>query len=156
MPVPAAEAAEICAAGTVAVCIAVPVGLCLAGVLLVGGALALPLCCVMGASVCCLPCALCCCPPPEGEQRVMYTRRRTPVFFTPYGPMAGGPMPGVQEGEYYIVNSTVFTSSTASRQSPSVASATHRRQGVVLTELPDDAPLTQPQAEGAETRAKRA
>ena len=154
MPVAAVEAAEICAAGTVAVCIAVPLGLCLAGVVLVGGALALPLCCVLGASVCCLPCALCCCPPSEaGEQRVIYTRRGTPVFFTPYGPMAGA-MPGVQEGEVYIVNSTVFTSS---RAAPAQSTATQRRQGVVLTELPDDVPLAQPPADDTETsKAKQA
>lgn len=148
MPVPAVEAAEICAAGTVAVCIAVPLGLCLAGVVLVGGALALPLCCVLGATACCLPCALCCCPPEvEGERRVIYTRRRTPVFFTPYGPMAGG-----DGSEVFIVNSTVFTS-TSSPRAPPPSTATQRRQGVVLTELPDDAPLP---ADGAETKAKQA
>lgn len=156
MPVPPVEAAEICAAGTVAVCVAVPLG-CLAGAIILGGAMAIPLCCILAPLACCLPCALCCCPPTAEERRVYVTRRGTPVFFTPYGPVAAagaspypyaGGLYGVDEGEIVIVNSTVFTSaggvtqrSAASGDTPGLTQQRPRPGGVVITELPDDQPV---------------
>lgn len=151
----------MCAAGTLAVCVAVPLG-CLAGALILGGALVVPLCCVLAPLACCLPCALCCCPPTQVEERrtrTVYTRR--PVFFTPYGPFAASPSPyasgmyGVDEGEVLIVNSTVFTSGTRSRAEQraggnTTGGVTQRRPGVVITELPDDPPAQEQEGQGVQ------
>ena len=139
--IPAVEAAEICVAVPVAICLVAPLG-CLVGALFLGGLALAPVACILLPLACCLPCTLCCCPqalPTAGDETGpgLYTDR--PVFFTPYGTAVytrGGLW---DDGEVYIVNSTVFQ--TAGVGEPAVASSgggATRRGGVVITELPPD------------------
>ena len=153
MPVPPAEAAELCVAGSVAVCLVVPVSLCL-GALLIGGVVLAPVCCLLAPLVLCLPCALCCCPASsylDEEERVVYRSR--PLFYSPYSssPGWGGPAYAaarsqqwayatgmtVDGGEVLIVNSTVFSSARGEGEQRSTAAAQPPRRGVVLEELTD-------------------
>lgn len=151
MPVPPAEAAELCVAGSVAVCLVVPVSLCL-GALLIGGVMLAPVCCLLAPLVLCLPCALCCCPPSsytDEEERVVYRSR--PLFYSPYFSSPGGPAYAaarsqqwaystgmtVDGGEVLIVNSTVFSSARGEGEQRSTAAAQPPRRGVVLEELTD-------------------
>jgi hypothetical protein len=156
---PAADALELCVAVPIALCFLAPLG-CLAGGLFLGGLALAPVAAVcLLPALCCLPCALCCCGgalPTAGDESGpgLFVDRQS-VFFTPYGPalvvIARGGL--YDDGEVYIVNSTVFTDGAAGgggaggyAQGGACApsgyagsATTTRRGGVVITELPEEA-----------------
>jgi hypothetical protein len=133
---PTAEAAELCILAPLALCLIAPVG-CLAAGLFLGGLALAPAACVLCPLLCCVPCMALCCPaflPTAGDESGpgLYTDRH-PVFFTPYGPAVWERGALYDDGEVYIVNSTVFEGGAPPPQQPQ-----RRSGGVVITELPDD------------------
>ena len=135
---PTLEAAEICVAVPVALCLLAPIG-CLAGALFLGGLAMAPVACVLCPLLCCTACATCCCcAPSAGDESGpgLYVDRQ-PVFFTPYGAAVFTRTGLYDDGEVYIVNSTVFTDAAPP---PRGAARRTGAGGVVITELPDDAP----------------
>jgi hypothetical protein len=138
--IPPVEAAEICVAVPVAICLVAPLG-CLVGALFLGGLAMAPVACILLPLACCLPCTLCCCPqtvPNAGDETGpgLYTDR--PVFYTPYGTAVYTRGGLYDDGEIFIVNSTVFQSADARDAALGAGGGASRRGGVVITELPPD------------------
>ena len=141
--IPPVEAAEICVAVPVAICLVAPLG-CLVGALFLGGLAMAPVACILLPLACCLPCTLCCCPqvlPCAGDETGpgLYVDQR-PVFFTPYGTAVYTRGGLYDDGEIFIVNSTVFESGAPNLRRDAAANGggATRSSGVVITELPPD------------------
>jgi hypothetical protein len=135
---PPLEVAEICVAVPIGLCLLAPLGCICGGMLMTGLLLTVPFCLLLPVA-CCIPCAMCCCP-----QALQTSGDETgPTMFRMT----------VDDGEVFIVNSTVFQTADARRD---FASGAQRRSGVVITELPPDELLPPPPPDDAATAAAAA